>query len=433
VTSEPRARLVLPSVVLALGLVACTTPAEPTPQKTDAKAATDEKADTKADTKVERTPPKRNVEQVAAPADVAAAPADAEKAESGVACTSLKPGEGDKPTDNDTVKIHYTAWTADGETVDTTTTRKAPKLVRMAKPPIPGWGDALKMMQPGEKRLCWIPENLAYMGRKGAPAGQITYEIELVEVLRAPETPEDVAAPPKDAKKTNSGLAYKVLTQGTGDKHPRKWDRVRVHYSGWTTDGKMFDSSVTRAGPSSFTLDKVVPGWTEGVQLMVAGDKYRFWVPEELAYKGQPGKPQGMLVFDIELISFDELPEPPPPPETPKDVAAPPKDAKKTESGLAYKVLTKGSGTEHPSETSTVTVHYAGWTTDGKMFDSSIPRGKPSTFPLNRVIPGWTEGLQLMVIGEKTRFWIPEELAYKGKPGRPQGMLVFDVELLEVK
>jgi peptidylprolyl isomerase len=80
-----------------------------------------------------------------------------------------------------------------------------------------------------------------------------------------------------------------------------------------------------------------------------------------------------------------------------------------------------------------VTVHYAGWTTDGKMFDSSIPRGKPSTFPLNRVIPGWTEGLQLMVIGEKTRFWIPEELAYKGKPGRPQGMLVFDVELLEIK
>ena len=78
-------------------------------------------------------------------------------------------------------------------------------------------------------------------------------------------------------------------------------------------------------------------------------------------------------------------------------------------------------------------MHYAGWTTDGKMFDSSIPRGKPSSFPLNRVIPGWTEGVQLMVVGEKTRFWIPEELAYKGKPGRPQGMLVFEIELLEIK
>ena len=75
-------------------------------------------------------------------------------------------------------------------------------------------------------------------------------------------------------------------------------------------------------------------------------------------------------------------------------------------------------------------VHYTGWTTDGKMFDSSVVRGQPAQFPLNRVIAGWTEGLQLMVVGEKRRFWIPEDLAYKGKAGAPQGMLVFDVELM---
>jgi FKBP-type peptidyl-prolyl cis-trans isomerase len=309
VNHDTRARLALPSLALLLGLAACTTPAEPAPTnaKADAKAATpDAKSDEKVDQKAQTTPPKRNIEQIAAPADVAAAPADAEKSEAGVACKSLKAGEGDKPTDNDTVKIHYTAWTSDGETVDTTTTRKAPKLVRMAKPPIPGWGDAIKMMQPGEKRLCWIPESLAYMGRKGAPAGQITYEIELVEVLRAPQTPEDVAEPPKDAKKTNSGLAYKVLTQGTGDKHPRKWDRVRVHYSGWTTDGKMFDSSVQRGAPSSFPLDRVIKGWTEGVQLMVAGEKRRFWIPGALAYdnSSRADAPKGMLVFDIELLEI---------------------------------------------------------------------------------------------------------------------------------
>jgi peptidylprolyl isomerase len=96
-------------------------------------------------------------------------------------------------------------------------------------------------------------------------------------------------------------------------------------------------------------------------------------------------------------------------------------------------VLKKGTGKKHPSATSTVTVHYSGWTTDGKMFDSSIVRGTPATFGLNQVIPGWTEGLQLMVVGEKRRIWIPEELAYQGRPGRPQGMLVFDVELLEIK
>ena len=79
-----------------------------------------------------------------------------------------------------------------------------------------------------------------------------------------------------------------------------------------------------------------------------------------------------------------------------------------------------------------MTVHYSGWTTDGKLFDSSVTRGKPATFGLDQVIKGWTEGLQLMVEGEKRRFWIPEKLAYGGKAGNPAGMLVFDVELLEI-
>jgi peptidylprolyl isomerase len=77
-------------------------------------------------------------------------------------------------------------------------------------------------------------------------------------------------------------------------------------------------------------------------------------------------------------------------------------------------------------------VHYSGWTTDGKLFDSSVTRGEPATFPLDRVIAGWTEGVQLMVEGEKTRFWIPEKLAYRGERP-PYGMLVFDVELLAIR
>ena len=116
----------------------------------------------------------------------------------------------------------------------------------------------------------------------------------------------------------------------------------------------------------------------------------------------------------------------------PSDVAAAPADAEKTASGLASKVLKPGTGSRKPKATEKVSVHYTGWTTDGKMFDSSVMRGKPAIFPLNRVIPGWTEGLQLMVEGEKRRLWIPEEMAYKGKPGRPAGMLVFDVELIKI-
>jgi peptidylprolyl isomerase len=113
-------------------------------------------------------------------------------------------------------------------------------------------------------------------------------------------------------------------------------------------------------------------------------------------------------------------------------VKAPPGDAKVEKDGLATKVLAKGTGTVHPTLANGVTVNYAGWTTDGKMFDSSYTRGEPATFGLNGVIPGWTEALQLMVEGEKRRIWVPEALAYKGQPGRPQGMLVFEVELVKI-
>ena len=240
--------------------------------------------------------------------------------------------------------------------------------------------------------------------------------------------PPDVAAPPKDAVTQASGLASKVLTPGSGTAKPGPTDMVTVHYTGWTTDGKMFDSSLVRKEPNTFPLDRVIKGWGEGVQLMTAGEKRRLWIPEALAYKGQAGRPAGMLVFDIELLEFSPAPTTPP-----ADVAAPPSDAKVTPSGLAYKTIKAGTGTEHPKKSSRVTVHYSGWQTNGKLFDSSVMRGQPASFGLGDVIEGWTEGVQLMVVGEKMRFWIPEKLAYKGQAGVPSGMLVFDVELISYR
>jgi peptidylprolyl isomerase len=141
-----------------------------------------------------------------------------------------------------------------------------------------------------------------------------------------------------------------------------------------------------------------------------------------------------MLVFDVELISFKA----PPPKETsvdptkaPNEVQRPPGDAKRTGTGLSYKILKPGTGSKHPEATGSVTVNYSGWTTDGKLFDSTYARHEPATFRLNRVIPGWTEGLQLMVEGEKCRFWIPEALAYAGN-GPVGGDLVFDIELIKI-
>jgi len=239
--------------------------------------------------------------------------------------------------------------------------------------------------------------------------------------------PDNVAKPPAEASKTASGLASIVLQPGTGKTKPLPTDLVTVNYTGWTTDGKMFDSSFAHNPPNTFPLNRVIKGWGEGVQLMVAGEKRRFWIPQEIAYNGMAGRPAGMLVFDIELLDMQPSPETPP-----ADVAAPPKDAKKTASGLAYKSLRAGKGGAHPTERSNVTVHYTGWTTDGKMFDTSVDKGQPISFGLGEVISGWTEGLQLMTVGEKMRFWIPEKLAYKGERP-PRGMLVFDVELLAFK
>lgn len=142
-----------------------------------------------------------------------------------------------------------------------------------------------------------------------------------------------------------------------------------------------------------------------------------------------------LLVFALGgcRLKEEEIPMPVIP--APPDVAAAPADASVTASGLASKVLQAGNSNVRPTATSTVRVHYTGWTTDGKMFDSSVARGQDIEFRLDRVIDGWTEGVQLMVVGEKRRFWIPGKLAYDNlpMPDAPKGTLVFDIELLGVR
>jgi FKBP-type peptidyl-prolyl cis-trans isomerase len=239
--------------------------------------------------------------------------------------------------------------------------------------------------------------------------------------------PPDLTSPPADATRSKTGLISKELSPGTSAEKPAATDIVTVHYTGWASDGRMFDSSVARGTPSTFPLDRVMAGWNECVQLMARGEKRRCWVPQELAYRGATGRPTGTVVFDIELIDLRPSPMIPP-----ADLKQPPADAHRAPSGLAYKVLRPGTGVRKPDAFSRVTVHYTGWTLDGKMFDTTVTRNTPATLSLQDVIRGWTEGIATMVEGERTRFWIPEAIAYKGEAGMPRGMLVFDVELLRI-
>lgn len=237
-----------------------------------------------------------------------------------------------------------------------------------------------------------------------------------------PAPPPDLTAPPAAATRAENGLVTLQLAAGTGTVKPDQGSLLRMRYTVWKADGTLVQHIVEPA-VVQIAVAKMIPGWGQAVQQMVVGAKQRAWIPETLT----GGRSPLPMVIDTELVEIVERPT------TPVDVAAAPADAVKTSSGLAYRVLRAGTGTVHPRKRDTVVVHYTGWTVDGRMIDSSVMRGQPTAFSLVQVIKGWTEGLQLMVEGEKTRFWIPAGLAYGKEKGKPQGMLVFDIELVDIK
>lgn len=119
------------------------------------------------------------------------------------------------------------------------------------------------------------------------------------------DAPADVGAIPAYAHVNASGLASCVVRPGRGGAFPRPDDRVSVQYVGWSTSGVVFDSSLQRGRPATFPLRAVIAGWTEGVGMMTPGEIRRLWIPEALAYRGRPGRPGGMLIFDVELIAIE--------------------------------------------------------------------------------------------------------------------------------
>jgi peptidylprolyl isomerase len=125
------------------------------------------------------------------------------------------------------------------------------------------------------------------------------------EPPRGTIAPIDVAAPPANATITPSGLAYRVLVSGgRGGPHPGPQSRVEVYYTGWTPDGTIVEGAPIGGAPATFSVSETMPGWQEGLSMMRVGDKRRFWIPGRLAYGDQPGKPRGMLVYDIDLVRF---------------------------------------------------------------------------------------------------------------------------------
>jgi peptidylprolyl isomerase len=370
-------------------------------------------------------------EQVAPPVPLQAPPADATKTGSGLIYKKLVVNDaGTQPRRNDTVMIHYTGWNqATGETFFTNHDR-APLPLNLATT-APGFTEGLQLLHKGETAILWMPPSIGYKSPPPKPE-TLVYQVEVVDIQPAPAIPEDVARPPDKAEALPTAGKRIVVKPGTGKDKIRPYDNVTYNFTVWNTDGKMIDTS---KHPTTTQPYKQAVATGEMLTSMTLGERARFWV--DAAKLVQPGvKPPavttGTVCYEIEVTQSVKAAHEPPP--TPPDVAKPPDGVKKTAKGVFYRVLKAGPGKDprHPDAKDTVKVHYTGWTTDGKMFDSSELRGEPATFNLGGVIAGWTDGIPVMTTGDRVRFWIPVDLAYKGAAGKPAGMLVFDVELLEI-
>ena len=237
-----------------------------------------------------------------------------------------------------------------------------------------------------------------------------------------------------DTITTDSGLKYVIWKKGDGEK-AEAGDNVSVNYDGRLLDGSEFDSSYKRGKPFSFPLGagRVIKGWDEGIAYLNVGDSATLIIPSELGY-GSMDRPNipanSTLVFHVELEDVKKVVKP-----EPYDVAG--KDTTYTGTGLKYIKLNETDG-KAVTAGATVAVHYTGYLLDGTIFDSSISRGEPISFPIGqgRVIKGWDEGIAYLKVGEKARLIIPSELGYGSRAMGPipaNATLIFDVELVDVK
>lgn len=247
-----------------------------------------------------------------------------------------------------------------------------------------------------------------------------------------------------DYKSTDSGIYYKIEKPGTGG-HPVGNSVVNTHYKGYRLDGKVFDSSYERGEPIEFPLGNVIKGWQEAIPMLQKGGKGTFIIPSGIAYGAQGAgadiPPNTVLIFDVELLDHYNAAD--------KAKRQAERDeniildhlsdyqlrTSRTASGIHYVIEKEGSGIS-PTAADIVKVHYRGTLLNGKQFDSSIDRGEPITFPLNRVIKGWQESVPLLKEGGKGTFFIPSGLAY-GERGAgadilPNSVLKFEVELIKV-
>ncbi len=254
----------------------------------------------------------------------------------------------------------------------------------------------------------------------GAAVGQG----ETTDTSSPPADAPDVLEPPADAETFPSGIRSQVVTAGTGENYPSDMHLISVDFIGWSTSGMKLYSSYDIGKPMITTLQSTYPPWREALERMVKGEKRRIWLPLEMVAASRG--PRGAAIFELELRGLKSIPTPP------DNLVKPPEGAERTPSGAHTIRLEEGVGNKKPGPASTVLVHYMGWTQDGRSFDSSYTRGRPTGFKLDQIMPAFAEAVQMMVAREKRLVWIPGPVAAGNWTGSPRGPLVFEIEMVRI-
>lgn len=354
-------------------------------------------------------------------APVAAQEAGVVTTPSGLKVTTLTAGTGAAPKVGDAVVVHYRGtFPKDGKPFefDASYKRKQPFVFMLGKGQvIKGWDEGLTHLKKGGKAKLEIPWKLAY-GERGSPPvipakQDLTFEIELLRIIPAPLGPFGAKAESSPAGK------FEVLSVGDGEAVTAE-NAVEMYVALFDPRGRS-----VRGFPRELRFPVAdMPPFLKPVALKLKkGGTARVEVPMG---RGGPGGPMGRAY--IQLLDVRK-PLPLPAFKKPGE-----KELTKTASGLQYQILAPGEGAA-PKPTDKVTVHYVGWLEDGTVFDSSYKRAWPADFPLNRVVKGWTEGLQLLKPGGEAILVIPPNLGYGGRAQRKipaNSTLIFRVKLIKI-